>query len=200
MVERGTGPAKGGKDAINRRVGRDANRKLVEKHFTIEVTDTQLSWSRKPDSISQEALLDGIYVVRTSLAAERREASAAVAAYKSLARIERAFRSIKTTQLRVRPVYVYGEEHVRGHVFLCLLAYYVEWHLRRKLAPLLFEDAEREAGAARRETRWRRPRFLWQPRPRPPASGRPADCQCRAVDPAGSSGLADAERGHPARG
>ena len=152
MVERGTGPAPGGKDAINRRVGRDANRKLVEKHFTIEVTDTQLTWSRKPDSISQEALLDGIYVVRTSLPAEQMEASAAVAAYKSLARIERAFRSLKTTQLRVRPVYVYGEEHVRGHVFLCMLAYYVEWHLRRKLAPLLFEDAEREAAAARRQT------------------------------------------------
>ena len=152
MVERGTGPAQGGKDAINRRVGRAANRKLVEKHFTIEVTDTQLTWSRKPDSIAQEALLDGIYVVRTSLTAEQMEAHAAVAAYKSLSRIERAFRSIKTTQLRVRPVYVYGEEHVRGHVFLCMLAYYVEWHLRRKLAPLLFEDAEREAAAARRQT------------------------------------------------
>ena len=151
MVERGTGPARGGKDAINRRVGRDANRKLVERHFTIEVTDTQLTWSRKPESISQEALLDGIYVVRTSLTAEQMEAHA-VAAYKSLLRIERAFRSIKTTQLRVRPVYVYGEEHVRGHVFLCMLAYYVKWHLRRKLAPLLFEDAEREAAAARRQT------------------------------------------------
>ena len=152
MVERGTGPARGGKDAINRRVGRDANRRLVEKHFTIEVSDTQLTWSRKSDSIAREALLDGIYVVRTSLTAEQMEANAAVAAYKSLARIERAFRSIKTTQLRVRPVYVYGEEHVRGHVFLCMLAYYVEWHLRRKLSPLLFEDAEREAAAARRQT------------------------------------------------
>ena len=114
MVKRGTGPARGGKDAINRRVGRDANRKLVEKHFTIEVTDTELTWSRKPDSISREALLDGIYVIRTSLTAEQMEANAAVAAYKSLSRIERAFRSIKTTQLRVRPVHVYGEEHVRG--------------------------------------------------------------------------------------
>ena len=67
-------------------------------------------------------------------------------------RVERAFRSLKTTQLHLRPVYFYSEEHVRGHVFLCLLAYYVEWHLRRKLAPLLFEDAEREAAAARRES------------------------------------------------
>ena len=141
MVERGTGPAWGGKDAISRRVGRDATRRLVEKHFTIEVTDTQLTWSRKPGSTSQEALLDGVHVVRTSLAAERMEANAAFAACRSLSRIERAFRSIKTTQLRVRPVCARGEEHVRWHVFLCMLAYNVEWHLRRKLAPLLFEDA-----------------------------------------------------------
>ena len=198
MVERGTGPAQGGKDAINRRVGREANCKLVEKHFTIKVTDTQLTWSRKPDSISQEALLDGIYVVRTSLTAEQMEANAAVAAYKSLSRIERAFRSIKTTQLRGRPVYVYGEEHVRGHVFLCMLAYYVEWHLRRKLAPLLFEDAEREAaaadpGGAGRGFSGSRGQGRQQADAQRTASAEP-------VDPAGPSGLADAERGHPARG
>ena len=141
-----------GRDAINRRVGREANRKKVEKHFEIVVTDAELRWSRKQERIAAEARLDGIYVVRTSLAKDALGADAAVAAYKSLARVERAFRSLKTTQLHLRPVYVYSAEHVRGHVFLCMLAYYVEWHLRRKLAPLLFEDAEREAAAARRQS------------------------------------------------
>ncbi len=102
--------------------------------------------------VNGRARLDGIYVVRTSPPADAIGAEATVAAYKSLARVERAFRSLKTAQLHVRLVYVYLEEHVRGHVFLCMLAYYVEWHLRRKLAPLLFEDAEREAAEARRDT------------------------------------------------
>ncbi len=146
-VRRGRKPLRG-RDAINRRVGREANRKKVEKHFEIVVTDEELRWSRKQERIAAEARLDGIYVVRTSLAQDALGADAAVAAYKSLARVERAFRSLKTTQLHLRPVYVYSAEHVRGHVFLCMLAYYVEWHLRRKLAPLLFEDAEREAAAA----------------------------------------------------
>ena len=140
-----------GQDAIQRRLGRDANRKKVEKHFALEVTDEELRWSRRPERIAAEARLDGIYVVRTNLPADALEADAAVAAYKSLARVERAFRSLKTTQLQVRPLYVYSEEHVRGHVFLCMLAYCVEW-LRRKLAPLLFEDADRAGAAARRES------------------------------------------------
>ena len=151
QVRRGRKPLRG-RDAINRRVGREANRKKVEKHFEIVVTDAELRWSRKQERIAAEARLDGIYVVRTSLAQDALGADAAVAAYKSLARVERAFRSLKTTQLHLRPVYVYSAEHVRGHVFLCMLAYYVEWHLRRKLAPLLFEDAEREAAAARRQS------------------------------------------------
>ena len=150
MVRHGRGPAKGGKEAIDRRVGREADRKLVEKHFTIKVSDEELRWSRQQAGIEAEAQLDGIYVVRTSLAAEDLGAEQAVAAYKGLARVERAFRSLQTTQLQVRPVYVYAEEHVRGHVFLCMLAYYVEWHLRRRLAPLLFEDAEREQAALQR--------------------------------------------------
>ena len=141
-----------GREAINRRVGREADRRKMAKHFTIEVEEADLRWSRREESIAEEARLDGIYIVRTSLSAEELGADEAVAAYKSLARVERAFRSLKTTQLQVRPMYVYSEEHVRGHVFLCMLAYYVEWHLRQKLAPLLFEDAEREAAQARRET------------------------------------------------
>ena len=139
-----------GRDRINRRVGRDANRRKVEKHFTITVTDDDLTWARDEAKIAAEARLDGIYVVRTSLAAEAIGAAEAVEAYKSLARVEQAFRAIKTTRLKVRPVYVYNAGRVRAHVFLCMLAYYVEWHLRRRLAPLLFEDDDREAARAKR--------------------------------------------------
>ncbi len=141
-----------GRDAINRQVDSEADRRKMAKHFVIEVEDDALRWSRKQEQIEAEARLDGIYIVRTSLKAEELGVDETVAAYKSLAQVERAFRSLQTTQLQVRPLYVHSEEHVRGHVFLCMLAYYVEWHLRRKLAPLLFEDAEREAAAARRQT------------------------------------------------
>ena len=139
-----------GRGAINRVVGRDLNRKKMAKHFEVQVRDDDLRWSRRQGKIEAEARLDGIYIVRTSVPEERLGAEEAVLAYKRLTRVERAFRSLKTTQLRVRPLYVYSEEHVRGHVFLCMLAYYVEWHLRRKLAPLLFEDSERGAAAAQR--------------------------------------------------
>ena len=134
-----------------RRVGRDVSRKKVDKHFAIEVTDAEIRWSRKQDKINAEAQLDGIYVIRTSLQSSALGAPEAVEAYKSLAHVERAFRSLKTAQLAVRPIFVYSEDHVRGHILLCLLAYYVEWHLRRRLAPLLFEEEDR-AGV----------RALWQ--------------------------------------
>ncbi len=96
-------------------------RKTVAQHFAIEVQ------------------LDGVYIIRTSLGADE-----TVAAYKSLTRVERAFRSLKTGQLEVRPAYAHNEEHMRGQVFQCLLAYYVEWHLRQRLAPPLFEGQDRE--------------------------------------------------------
>ena len=140
-----------GKDAINRRVGRDANRKKVEKHFRIHVTDDQLTWTRRQDRIAAEAQLDGIYVVRTSLDADSLGADDTVEAYKSLSRVERAFRSIKTT-LKVRPVFVHTPDHVRAHVFLCMLAYYLQWNLRQRLAPLLFEDDDRSAARASRSS------------------------------------------------
>ncbi|MCY3770032.1 MAG: IS1634 family transposase [Gammaproteobacteria bacterium] len=127
-------------DRIVRRLGRDANRFRMEKHFDLTVDGTTLQWSRKAQQIAQEARLDGLYVIRTSLPQNTLATDEAVAAYKSLSRVERAFRSIKTTMLQVRPVYVYTENHVRGHVFLCMLAYYLEWHLRQRLAPLLFQD------------------------------------------------------------
>ncbi len=150
QVRRGREPLRG-RDAINRRLGRELNRKKVGKHFEIAVTDEQLRWSRQQERIAAEAQLDGIYIVRTSLAAEDLGAEAAVAAYKSLAGVERAFRTSKD-HLRVRPLHVYSEDHVRGHVFLCMLAYYVQWHMRRRLAPLLFQDEDPAAAQAQRDT------------------------------------------------
>ena len=139
------------RDQINRRVGRDANRKRVEKHFDITVSDNHIAWQRNPVKIGAEAQLDGIYVIRTSLDTDTVSAAEAVDAYKSLAQVERAFRSIKS-HLNVRPVFVYRPDHVRAHVFLCMLAYYLQWHLRRRLAPLLFEDDDRPAARAMRQS------------------------------------------------
>ena len=138
--------------AIARRVGREANRKQVEKHFEITITESDLTFARQLDRIEAEARLDGIYVVRTSLHAEDLSTEDAVWAYKRLGRVERAFRNLKTGHLEIRPVYVYHPTRVRAHVFLCLLALHVQWHLRRQLSPLLFEDERpdevREQGAS----------------------------------------------------
>ena len=141
-----------GRAAINRRVGRDVARKKVAKHFEIHVGKQSLRWSRNEAGIAAEAQLDGIYIIRTSLDEQQLGAEQTVEAYKSLARVERAFRSLKTSQLHLRPVYVYSEDHVRGHVLLCLLAYYLEWHLRQRLAPLLFEEQDRAAARQRRNS------------------------------------------------
>ena len=122
----------------------------MEKHFEITVTDGAITWSRRQERIDAEARLDGVYVIRTSLDAEAIGPEAAVEAYKSLAQVERAFRILKASRLKFRPVHVYSEDHVRAHVFLCVLAFYVEWHLRRRLAPLLFEDDDREGARAQR--------------------------------------------------
>ena len=150
QLRRGREPLRG-RDAIHRRLGRELNRKKVGKHFEIVVGDGELGWSRKPERIAAEAQLDGIYIVRTSLEEEALGAEAAVQAYKSLAGVERAFRTSKD-HLRIRPIHVYSEDHVRGHVFLCMLAYYVEWHMRQRLAPLLFQDDDPAAARARRDT------------------------------------------------
>lgn len=139
-----------GVEKVSRRVGREANRRKVEKHFDIVVKDDDLTFTRNTGKIAAEARLDGIYIVRTSLDAHALDAHEAVAAYKSLARVERAFRYLKTARLQVRPVYVYRPERVRAHVFLCTLACHVEWHLRRRLAPMLFEDDDPEGARAQR--------------------------------------------------
>lgn len=129
-----------GSPAIALRVGRCVDHYHMAKHFELTITDTTFAWWRKQDGIDAEAALDGLYVIRTSLAENQLDANAVVAAYKSLAQVERAFRSIKTVDLRVRPVFHYAASRVRAHVFLCMLAYYVEWHMRGRLKPMLFED------------------------------------------------------------
>ncbi len=141
-----------GREAIDRRVGRDANRRKVGKHFGIDVTEGGISWRRLEARIAAEARLDGVYVVRTSLDSASLGPEAAVEAYKGLARVERAFLTMKASRLRVWPVHVYSEDHVRAHVFLCMLALHVEWHMRRRLAPILFEDDDREGARAQRSS------------------------------------------------
>ena len=129
-----------GEQAIALRVGRVIERFHMAKHFELSITDTSLSWQRRHQAIAHEAALDGIYVIRTSVSAEQLDAATAVAAYKSLSNVERAFRSMKTVDLQVRPVFHYSAQRVRAHVFLCMLAYYVEWHMRERLKPMLFDD------------------------------------------------------------
>jgi transposase len=131
-------------------VGAVLDKHKMAKHFEITIGEASLSFQRKPDSIEREARLDGIYVVRTSVPAEIMDAAETVQAYKDLAHVERAFRCLKTVDLDIRPIRHWTEERVRAHVFLCMLAYHVEWHLRQALAPLLFHDTEIEAARARR--------------------------------------------------
>lgn len=139
-----------GEQAIALRVGRVIERFHMAKHIALTITDTSLSWLRKDDAIAAEAALDGLYVIRTSLPKDKLDANAAVAAYKSLAHVERAFRSMKTVDLNVRPVFHYSEQRVRAHVFLCMLAYYVEWHMRQRLKPMLFDDEYLDEASATR--------------------------------------------------
>jgi hypothetical protein len=129
-----------GKDKIALRVGRVIDRYNVAKHFILEVEDTELRWNRDAQKIAAEAALDGIYVVRTSVPETAMNHCQVVERYKDLGAVEQAFRCLKTVDLKVRPIHHRLEGRVRAHVFLCMLAYYVEWHLRRALAPMLFED------------------------------------------------------------
>ena len=135
-----------GRDTIALRVGRVVNAFKVAKHFRLEITETSFAYHRDEEKIAAEAALDGIYVVRTSLPEDAMDAEEVVRSYKGLSVVERAFRSVKTVDLHVRPIYHVLSERVRAHIFLCMLAYYLEWHLRRRLAPLLFDDEDR-AGA-----------------------------------------------------
>ena len=136
--------------AIALRVGRIIDHYHMAKHLELTITHTTLTWSRKDQAIAAEAALDGLYVIRTSVPKDKLDAAAAVAAYKSLAHVERAFRSMKTVDLNVRPVFHYSEPRVRAHVFLCMLAYYVQWHMRVRLKPMLFDDEYLEQASASR--------------------------------------------------
>jgi transposase len=141
-----------GAAAIGMAVGAVVNNRKVGKHFTIEIGDSHLTVQRRATQIEQEARLDGIYVIRTSVLVEQLDTKEAVQAYKDLARVERAFRSLKTIDLDVRPIRHWIADRVRSHVFLCMLAYHVEWHLRDALAPLLFHDTELDAARAERSS------------------------------------------------
>ncbi len=135
---------------IGMAVGAVLNRKKMAKHFDVEVADAYLSWQRRFEQIEEEARLDGIYVIRTSVPAEHLDAAETVQAYKDLSRIERTFRSLKTVDLEIRPIRHWTAQRVRAHVFMCMLAYHVEWLLREALAPLLFHDTDLEAARAER--------------------------------------------------
>jgi len=124
----------------------------MRKHFDLAITDTSFDFARKTAEIAAEAATDGLYIVRTSLAAAVLDDAATVRSYKSLAQVERAFRCIKTVDLHVRPIYHWLADRVRAHVFLCMLAYYLEWHMRRKLAPMLFDDTDKQAAEAARSS------------------------------------------------
>ena len=139
-----------GQAAIALRVGKVRNRFKMGKYFQIAITDTQLQYTRDTPHLTAEAALDGVYVVRTSVSGDLLSTASTVGAYKRLAAVERAFRSLKTVDLYVRPIGPRLAERVRAHVFLCMLAYYVEWHMRQALAPLLFDDDDKAAGEARR--------------------------------------------------
>ena len=125
---------------LGQKVGRVINHYKMAKHFVVTIAHGRLTWTRRLDRILQESHLDGFYVIRTSVAADHLSAADAVRHYKSLARVERAFRCLKGIDVRIRPIHHRTEDHVRAHIFLCVLAYYVEWHLRQAWAPLLFED------------------------------------------------------------
>jgi len=139
-----------GEAEIGKRVGAVLNHYKVGKHFRTDITATEFRYARDDARIAAEGALDGIYVIRTSVPAAHLNATETVRAYKRLSSIEQAFRSFKTVDLHVRPIYHHLAERVRAHVFLCMLAYYVEWHMRRALAPLLFDDEDPAAGDARR--------------------------------------------------
>lgn len=133
-----------GAGKIGLKAGAVLGKRKMAKHFELSIADTSFSYSRNEDSIQKEAALDGFYVLRTSVPAETLDTAAVVFAYKSLAQVERAFRSVKTVDLEVRPIHHRLAGRVRAHIFLCMLAYYIIWHMRKALAPLLFDDHDRE--------------------------------------------------------
>jgi transposase len=140
-----------GEAKIAERVGKVVGKYRMAKHFIREISDDSFEYRRDEESIERESRLDGLYVVRTSLPVDAMSGDEAVRAYKSLSKVERAFRCLKTVDLKVRPIYHRKPDRVRAHVFLCMLAYYVEWRMRRDLADMLFEDADRALAESTRK-------------------------------------------------
>jgi len=141
-----------GKAEIGLEIGAVLDKHKMAKHFALDITDTSFSFARKTEEITGEAALDGLYVVRTSLPAAALDDAATVRSYKSLSLVERAFRCIKTVDLQIRPVYHWLADRVRAHVFVCMLAYYLEWHMRQRLAPMLYDDTDKDAAEAQRSS------------------------------------------------
>src|SRR5271169_5308654 len=137
---------------IGVKVGAVLDKHKMAKHFDLTISDARFAYARKTNQVVDEAALDGLYAVRTSLPADAIDDKATVRAYKSLSMVERAFRCLKTVDLHVRPIHHWLEERVRAHVFLCMLAYYVEWNLRARLAPMLYDDDDRDAAEALRDS------------------------------------------------
>jgi hypothetical protein len=156
-----------GKADIGVRVGKVINRYKMAKHFRTDITDESFTFRRDEEQIAAEERLDGIYIVRSNVEPEQFDAAQTVRAYKDLSKVERAFRSLKSVDLKVRPLHHRRADRVRAHVLLCMLAYYVEWHMRTALAPLLFDDHDRTAGERQRSS-------VVQPAQRSPAAHRKA--------------------------
>ena len=138
-----------GKDKIALRVGKVINHYKMAKHFTLEITEDSFSFTRNEDGIAAEAALDGIYVLRTSLPKDTLTESDVVARYKNLADVERFFRTLNS-ELDVRPIRHRLADRVRAHMFLRMLSYYLSWHMKQALAPILFQDNDKPAAAAKR--------------------------------------------------
>jgi len=150
-VQRPQNPLRGAA-AIGTALGAMLGNRKMGKHFTTVIADKSFNFTRDDAGIAAEAALDGIYVVRTNLPAEQSDAAGTVRAYKNLAVVERAFRALKTVDRELRPVYHWTAPRVRAHVLLCMLAYYLEWHMRQCLAPILFDDHHPVAREAQRKS------------------------------------------------
>ncbi len=138
-----------GRDEIGLRVGKLINQYKMAKHFELAIGENTFTFARNIAGIAAEAALDGLYIIRTSVPAARMDAPDCVRNYKSLANVERAFRSLKTIDLKVRPIHHRTADRVRAHIFLCMLAYYVEWHMREAWRELMFADTDSQAKATR---------------------------------------------------
>jgi transposase len=141
-----------GEDAIGLAVGQVIGKHKMKKHFELTITENSFTYARKLQDIASESALDGLYVIRTSLSAEQMDSNNVVTTYKSLAKVERAFRSLKSIDLHVRPIRHWNDDRIRAHVFVCMLAYYVEWHMRAKLRELIFDDADIAGAQAKRKS------------------------------------------------